>query len=151
VLSRATRRDGAGRSPRPAPRARRGAKLSATVAVAVLALSGAAATAAEAPPAKKPKGKPKEVSVADFYFGPEKLTLKEGQSVNWVWAESNTYPHDVHLKSGPKSLKQKKTYSTKTTAVTNAEFEKTFTTPGTYKFICTIHPTQMHMTIVVKK
>jgi plastocyanin len=128
---------------------RRSLKLIA-VAVAVLALSGAAATAAEAPP-KKPKSKPKEVSVADFYFGPEKLTLKEGQSVNWVWAETNTYPHDVHLKSGPKSLKQKKTYSTKTTAVTNAEFEKTFTTPGTYKFICTIHPTQMHMTIVVKK
>jgi plastocyanin len=120
------------------------------VAAAVLALSGESATAAEAP-ATKPKGKPKEVSVADFYFGPEKLTLKEGQSVNWVWAETNTYPHDVHLKSGPKSLKQKKSYSTKTTAVTNAEFEKTFTTPGTYKFICTIHPTQMHMTIVVKK
>jgi plastocyanin len=123
----------------------------AVIAVAALALLAAVATAAEAPPGKKPKGKPKEVSVADFYFGPEKLTLVEGQSVNWVWAESNTYPHDVHLKSGPKSLKEKKSYSTKTTAVTNAEFEKTFTTPGTYKFICTIHPTQMHMTIVVKK
>lgn len=121
--------------------------------VAAFALSGAAATAAQAPQAKpKPsKSKPKEVSVADFYFGPEKLTLKEGQSVNWVWAESNTYPHDVHLKSGPKGLKEKASYSTKTTAVTDAEFEKMFTTPGTYKFICTIHPTQMHMTIVVKK
>jgi plastocyanin len=140
-------RRGRGRTPGAA----HAAKLVAVAMVAVLALSGAVATAAEAPPAKKPKGKPKEVSVADFYFGPEKLTLKEGQSVNWVWAETNTYPHDVHLKSGPKSLKEKKTYSTKTTAVTNAEFEKTFTTPGTYKFICTIHPTQMHMTIVVKK
>jgi plastocyanin len=119
------------------------------IAVVSLALSGAAATAANAP--SKSKSKPKEVSVADFYFGPEKLTLKPGQSVNWVWAEANTYPHDVHLKSGPKGLKGKATYSTKTTAVTNAEFEKTFTTPGTYKFICTIHPTQMHMTIVVKK
>jgi plastocyanin len=114
-----------------------------------LALSGAAATAANAP--SKSKAKPKEVAVADFYFGPEKLNLKAGQSVNWVWAEGNTYPHDVHLKSGPKGLKGKATYSTKTTAVTDAEFEKTFTTPGTYKFICTIHPTQMHMTIVVKK
>jgi plastocyanin len=119
------------------------------IAVVALALSGAAATAANAP--SKSKSKPKEVSVADFYFGPEKLTLKEGQSVNWVWAEGNTYPHDVHLKSGPKGLKGKATYSTKTTAVTDAEFEKTFTTPGTYHFICTIHPTQMHMTIVVKK
>lgn len=119
------------------------------IAVAALALSGAVATAAKAP--SKPKSKPKEVSVADFYFGPEKLTLKKGQSVDWVWAESNTYPHDVHLKSGPKGLKGKASYSTKTTAVTDAEFEKTFTTPGTYHFICTIHPTQMHMTIVVKK
>lgn len=120
------------------------------IAAAALALSGAAATAANAP-AKKPSSKPKEVTVADFYFGPEKLTLKKGQSVDWVWAETNTYPHDVHLKSGPKKLKRKASYSTKTTAVTDAEFEKTFTTPGTYHFICTIHPTQMHMTIVVKK
>jgi plastocyanin len=131
-------------------RARRVARLSRVlvVVVAVFALTGAGATAAKAP---QKKSKPKEVSVADFYFGPEKLTLKEGQSVNWVWAEGNTYPHDVHLKSGPKGLKEKKSYSTKTTAVTDAEFEKTFTRPGTYHFICTIHPTQMRMTIVVKK
>jgi plastocyanin len=120
------------------------------VVVGALAISATAATAAQAPAAKA-KGKAQEVSVADFYFGPEKLTLKQGQSVNWVWAEANTYPHDVHLKSGPKGLKGKSSYSTRTTAVTDAEFEKTFTTPGTYKFICTIHPTQMHMTIVVKK
>ncbi|HEY0278404.1 MAG TPA: plastocyanin/azurin family copper-binding protein [Solirubrobacterales bacterium] len=126
----------------------RGVKIAALVMVAVLALSGAAATAAKAPPKK---GKPKEVTVADFYFSPENLTLKEGQSVKWVWAEGNTYPHDVHLKSGPKGLKNKASYSTKTTAVTDADFEKEFTTPGTYKFICTIHPTMMHMTIVVKK
>jgi plastocyanin len=119
------------------------------IAMAALALSGAAAAAANAPSTSK--SKPKEVSVADFYFGPEKLTLKKGQSIDWVWAEVNSYPHDVHLKSGPKGLKGKASYSTKTTAVTNAEFEKTFTTPGTYKFICTIHPTQMQMTVVVKK
>jgi plastocyanin len=119
------------------------------IAMAALALSGAAAAAANAPSTSK--SKPKEVSVADFYFGPEKLTLKKGQSIDWVWAEANSYAHDVHLKSGPKGLKGKASYSTKTTAVTNAEFEKTFTTPGTYKFICTIHPTQMQMTVVVKK
>jgi plastocyanin len=127
----------------------RALKLVVAVMVVALALSGAVATAAEAP--SKSKSKPKEVSVADFYFGPEKVTLKKGQSINWVWAEGNTYPHDVHLKSGPKGLKGKSSYSTKTTAVTDAEFEKTFTTPGTYHFICTIHPTQMHMTVVVKK
>jgi plastocyanin len=127
----------------------RALKLLVAVMVVALALSGAVAAAAKAP--SQSKSKPKEVSVADFYFGPETLTLKKGQSINWVWAEGNTYPHDVHLKSGPKGLKGKATYSTKTTAVTDAEFEKTFTTPGTYHFICTIHPTQMHMTVVVKK
>ena len=126
----------------------RALKVVALVMVAVLALSGAAATAAKAPPKKS---KPKEVTVADFYFSPEKLTIKKGQSVKWVWAESNTYPHDVHLKSGPKGLKNKASYSTKTTAVSDAEFEKQFTVPGTYKYICTIHPTMMHMTIIVKK
>jgi plastocyanin len=125
----------------------RGLKIVALVMVAVLALSGAAATAANAPK----KSKPKEVTVADFYFSPEKVTIAKGQAVKWVWAEGNTYPHDVHLKSGPKGLKDKASYSTKTTAVTDAEFEKTFTTPGTYKFICTIHPTMMHMTVIVKK
>ena len=127
----------------------RALKLVAIAAVA-LALSGAVATAADAP-SKTATSKAKDVTVADFYFGPEKLTLKKGQSVDWVWAEANTYPHDVHLKSGPKNLKKKGSYSTKTTAVTNAEFKKAFTTPGTYHFICTIHPTLMHMTIVVKK
>jgi plastocyanin len=131
------------------PRAARAVKLIAVV-VAMFVLSGAAATAADAP-AKKPASKPKEVTVADFYFSPEKVTLKKGQSIDWVWSEANTYPHDVHLKSGPKGLKNKASYSTRTTAVTDAEFEKEFTTPGTYKFICTIHPSMMHMTVVVKK
>lgn len=125
----------------------RGLKIVALVMVAMLALSGAAATAANAPK----KSKPKEVTVADFYFSPETVTIAKGQSVKWVWAEGNTYPHDVHLKSGPKGLKDKASYSTKTTAVTDAEFEKTFTMAGTYKYICTIHPTMMHMTVIVKK
>jgi len=122
--------------------------LLAVAMVAVMALSGAAATAANAP---RKTAKPKEVTVADFYFSPEKVTIKKGQSILWVWAESNTYPHDVHLKSGPKGLKNKASYSTKTTAVTDAEFEKKFTMAGTYKYICTIHPTMMHMTVIVKK
>jgi amicyanin len=129
----------------------RGLKLIA-VALAALALSGAVAAAANAPATgSKGKSKAKEVTVADFYFSPELVTIHKGQSVKWVWAEANTYPHDVHLKKGPKGLKERSSYSTKTTAVTDAKFEKKFETPGTYKFICTIHPSMMHMTVVVKK
>ncbi len=113
--------------------------------IAAVALSGATAVAAKAP------SKTKTVTVNDFYFSPSKVTVKKGGTIKWVWSSLNTYPHDVHLKKGPKKLKNKASYSTKTTAVTGAVFKKKFTTPGTYKFICTIHPTQMHLTVVVKK
>jgi plastocyanin len=113
--------------------------------VAAVALVGASAAPAKAPP------RPAAVTVNDFYFGPSALTIKKGGTVKWAWSALNTYPHDVHLKSGPKGLKQKGSYSTKTTAVSNAHFQHAFPTPGTYKFICTIHPTQMKLTVTVKK
>jgi plastocyanin len=132
---------------------RLGGRARVVVSAAVLAVCAALAVAligAAAAPAK-PKPKPKIVTVNDFYFGPNSVTVKKGQAVKWVWSELNTYPHDVHLKKGPKNLKKKGTYSTKTTAVTGAQFKVTFNTPGTYKYICTIHPTEMKLTVTVKK
>jgi plastocyanin len=117
----------------------------AAICLAALALSGATAATAKAPP------KPARVTVNDFFFGPNAVTIKQGGAVKWVWSAANTQPHDVHLKSGPKGLKKKGAYSTKTTAVTNAHFQKAFPTAGTYRFICTIHPTEMKLTVVVKK
>jgi plastocyanin len=124
-------------------RSARGCKLLAAL-LAALALLGATAAGARAP-------KPRVVTVNDFYFGPDAVTIKKGATIRWVWSSANTYPHDVHLKKGPKGLKNRSSYSTKTTAVTEAEFKKTFATPGTYHFICTIHPTEMHLTVTVKK
>jgi plastocyanin len=121
------------------------------VAAAVVALLGANAAGARAPAASTSTAKSARVTVNDFYFGPDEVTIKKDGHVKWVWSSTNTYPHDVHLKKGPKGLKEKATYSTKTTAVTDAEFKKTFKTAGTYHFICTIHPTEMHLTVVVKK
>jgi plastocyanin len=115
-----------------------------TGAVVGVARGGAPATA-------KPAPKPKLVTVNDFYFGPTAVTIHKGGSVKWIWSSLNTYPHDVHLKQGPKGLKRKATYSTKTTAIANAQFQKSFPTPGTYRYICTIHPTEMKMTVTVKK
>jgi len=121
----------------------------AKLAAACLAVACLAGAAAPAQAGKSPA--PKVVTVADFYFGPSAVKIKKGGKVKWVWASTNVEPHDVHLKSGPKGLKKKGTYSTKTTAVTNAKFTHAFPTPGTYKFICTIHPTKMKMTVTVKK
>lgn len=130
--------------------ARRGAGL-ALGCLAALALLGATAASAEAPAASASTPKSALVTVNDFYFGPNSVTIRKGGKVKWVWSSANTYPHDVHLKKGPKGLKEKRSYSTKTTAVADAKFKKTFETAGTYHFICTIHPTEMHLTVVVKK
>jgi len=124
----------------------------AVAAFAALALLGvSAASASPEASASASATKPKLVTVNDFYFGPSSVTIHKGGSVKWVWSSTNTYPHDVHLKSGPKRLEKRGTYSTKTTAVTDAEFKKAFPTPGNYHFICTIHPTEMKLTVVVKK
>ncbi len=114
--------------------------------LAAIALLGAAAAAAQAP--KKP---PVKVTVNDFYFAPTAVTIRKGRAVKWVWSAYNTYPHDVHLKQGPKNLKNKSRFSTTTTAVTDARFQRTFEVPGAYKFICTVHPSEMKMTVTVKK
>lgn len=115
--------------------------------IAVAALLGTSAAAARAP--QRPQ--PTIVTVNDFFFGPDAVTIKAGRTVKWVWSETNTYPHDVHLKQGPKKLKERSTYSTRTTAVTDAHFKKTFERPGTYRYVCTIHPTLMKLTLTVKK
>jgi plastocyanin len=122
--------------------------------VAALALLGVTAAGARAPASTSTASrhtKSARVTVNDFYFGPDEVTIEKGGTVKWVWSSTNTYPHDVHLKRGPKGLKERGTYSTETTAVTDAEFKKAFETAGTYHFICTIHPTQMHITVVVRK
>lgn len=113
--------------------------------VGAVALLGAAAVPAKAPP------KPTIVTVNDFYFGPSAVTIKKDSSVKWAWSSANTYPHTVHLKSGPPALKQRGSYSTRTSAVVDAHFQHSFPTPGTYKFICTIHPTLMKLTVTVKR
>jgi plastocyanin len=123
---------------------RAAAALAATTALASAATGWLSTAAAKAP-------KPKVVSVADFYFGPSALTIHKGETIKWVWAPTNVESHDVHLKKGPNGLKKKGTYSTKTSAVTNATFKKSFPTAGTYRFICTLHPSKMKLTVTVKK
>ena len=80
------------------------------------------------------------------------MTIKKGGSVKWVWSELNTYPHDVHLKQGPKGLKKKAHLLDQDDGGHRTpNSRRRSTTPGTYKFICTIHPTEMKMTVTVKK
>jgi plastocyanin len=117
---------------------------------ATLAMVGAAAFAA-APTAlalgATSKGKTRKVSVNDNYYGPSKLTVHVGDTVDWHWSEEETDVHDVALKSKPKGAK---TFASDPLAA-GEDFKRKLTVPGTYKIICTFHEEEMKMTITVKK
>jgi plastocyanin len=107
---------------------------------AVVALLGAAPAVAGAP-------KPKSVEVADNYYLPDKLTVKQGGAVTWKWPDDIAIDvHDVKLKSAPKGVK--KWHSEP--ASSGYRYKRTFKKPGTYKVICTLHE-EMTMTIRVKR
>jgi plastocyanin len=115
------------------------------VCLAVAAVVPAAAAVSAAAGGSKPV----KVTVADDYYGPTKVTIKKGKSVKWVWNAYNTDSHNVTLNSGPKGVNRGKFKSP--TGTVGLHFQKQFTTPGTYKFLCTLHRTVMKMTVVVKK
>ena len=91
----------------------------------------------------------KKVKVADDFFAPTKLAIKKGNQINFVWQNTNYDTHNVTLRKGPKGVKHSK--FTSINAVRAIHFKRTFLTPGTYQFVCTIHPGTMNLTVVVKR
>jgi plastocyanin len=91
----------------------------------------------------------KKVKVADDFFAPTKLTIKKGNQINFVWQNTNYDTHNVTLRKAPKGVSHKK--FTSINAVRGIHFNRTFLTPGTYHFVCTIHPGTMNLTVVVTR
>jgi len=86
----------------------------------------------------KPRPGPTTISIAEFLFGPQKLEIKAGQTVSWTNVDDS--PHFVVVQgTGQKTdvLVRGKTGSLK--------FDK----PGTYGYICGLHPA-MKGTVEVK-
>jgi len=81
----------------------------------------------------------KTVKVADNHYGPKSLTVGRGTKVTWNWV--GVLKHNVVVRTGPSA------FSSKTQV--RGTYTHTFTKKGTYKLVCTIHPS-MKMTIVVK-
>lgn len=78
------------------------------------------------------------IVLKDFHFSPMSLTVPAGATV--IWKNLDGEPHTVVSDAGlfrSGGLDQ------------NDSFTFTFDKPGTYRFICSIHPTMMG-TIVVK-
>ena len=78
-----------------------------------------------------------EVKIKNFAFSPSTITVKSGATV--VWTNDDSIQHDVTFDGGAIAS---------TTLDHNNTFSHTFATPGTYHYICSIHPF-MHGTVIV--
>ena len=77
------------------------------------------------------------VKIGNFTFGPQEVRVKAGTTVTWT--NEDDIPHTV---VSPNSFRSK-------VLDTDGKYSFTFTTPGTYKYFCSLHP-HMTGTIVVE-
>jgi plastocyanin len=74
------------------------------------------------------------VKIGNFTFGPQEMKVKAGTTITWT--NEDDIPHTV---VSPNAFRSK-------VMDTDGKFSFTFTTPGTYKYFCSLHP---HMTGIV--
>lgn len=101
------------------------ARLALAVTIAAM-MAGAPARAADT-----------AVKISNFTFNPPQLTVKAGTTVTWT--NEDDIPHTI---VSPPAIRSKALDS-------DDKFSFTFTTPGTYKYFCGLHP-HMTGTIVVE-
>ncbi len=77
------------------------------------------------------------VKIDNFTFGPQEVKVKAGTTVTWT--NGDDIPHTV---VSPNKFRSK-------VMDTDGTFSFTFTTPGTYKYFCGLHP-HMTGTIIVE-
>jgi len=90
--------------------------------------------------ASAPAGAPvaaSSVTIKSFAFSPASITVKVGTTVTWTNQDQDA--HTVTDKGGAFGSQALNT---------GASFKFTFTKPGTYNYLCTIHPF-MTATVVV--
>ena len=90
-------------------------------------------------PFARAEGTPGTVTIDNFTFGPQTLTVKAGTTV--AWTNKDDIPHGIGATNNafPKSK----------ALDTDDSYSFTFTTPGTYQYFCYLHP-KMVGTIVVQ-
>src|SRR3954454_1643028 len=78
------------------------------------------------------------VTIDNFTFAPEEITVQRGEAVRWV--NQDDIPHVVAGSDGA---------FTSPPLDTGDDFARTFAEPGRYEYFCAIHP-HMKGTIVVR-
>ncbi|NUP48221.1 MAG: cupredoxin family copper-binding protein [Catenulispora sp.] len=71
------------------------------------------------------------VAISGFAFGPAALTVKVGTTVTWTNKDSDAHTVTSQGSGGPLQSKA---------LATGESYSYTFTAPGTYAYLCTIHP-----------
>lgn len=98
----------------------------AALAIVLIMMAGRAksfgATAVQDKPAT-------EVKIDNFVFAPNAMTVPAGTTIRWT--NRDDVPHNVVAED--KSFKSK-------VLDTDESFSYTFSTPGTYTYLCSIHP-----------
>ena len=102
--------------------------------ISLASLSGTALGAA-----KRPSG-PGTVAIAEFLFGPQKITVKQGQSISWTNVDDS--PHQVTV-LGETTLRTPVVLKGQSTALR-------FDYVGTYDYICGLHPSMKGQIEVTK-
>ncbi len=80
----------------------------------------------------------KSVGVNDNFFSKSSITIHRGDRVNWRWSNTGNR-HNVTSKGHFKSKSGR-----------SGNFTARFTKRGTYRIVCTLHPAQMTMKVIVK-
>ena len=83
--------------------------------------------------AQAPAAQGATISIDNFTFNPQTITVKAGTTVTWT--NKDDIPHGIG--SANNAFKRSEALDT------DNSFSFTFTTPGTYQYFCYIHP---HMT-----
>jgi plastocyanin len=88
-------------------------------------------------------GKPAAVSLKNIQFSPKALSVAKGTTVTWT--NDDSVNHDVTKTGGPGP----KFSSGSGNMAQGDTYKQKLTTPGTIKYVCTVHP-GMAGTITVK-
>jgi plastocyanin len=78
------------------------------------------------------------ISIDNFTFSPQQLTVKAGTTVTWT--NKDDIPHGIAATGN--------TFKRSAAMDTDDNYSFTFTTPGTYQYFCYIHPHMTGMIVV---
>lgn len=109
---------------------RRASRRAGTALAGLLLLGTAWASASSPAGAQLGASKAVTIGVKNLSFDPNKITVKPGTPITFVWRQSVAHNIVFDAKDAPKS----KTQNKGTWAI------KAFAKPGTYKYKCTLHP-----------